>query len=694
MQTTRMYSKDGVFAALTLIVLTATTSTTVYSSPEPQQLVSSVIWHVTDIPEEKFVYPPGVPAVLRPSESVRTLRIEQYYSKPVTSANLAVSLHGSWPETPENALIRAADGSQTGRFFSVTAPVCEQVPTELQITPAEGAQPVSEKAYRCSMDAVISPDTPTGTIGLSVSIDIAGKKFEHQNGVFWIILPEMKATHYPRPQFVKTPSPLAINASGIRLMEGPIGTESLPQALPASITSRVIRSTVQITSEGNYSLGSGFFVANPELIFPIFGVEMAEKLKAMPAGTKYIATAAHLFPVSYGFAHRGHIQNFLEHTDLVFDDGETYDIVVNGKSQPRAARLLLTNMEADIALLALTPEAEERMQNELGFYEPDLLGLTIGRAMSDKPALDVFGFPVSAMGMITHRRGYLRPDGWPTDDTSNFGPIRKFKLEAIDESVNLAEPGLSGGPVINQIGEVIGLSVERPNDTNSLIALDLTSLPDVPKDWLAPGSKCKLTFNPFDRVLRLIRGDDTCSYGRFGSGNGMLLQPLKGEWSFQEVFGLADDETETTTPQASAYWLMNGHAIIKGGHIIIAGGHIIINGHPVINAFNLIVDRARIDQINNTEMTGGFKLNPDSFNPMVSKGIRVLRSGEANNASKGLLGELLVARRNAVVETHYKPFYSIREFAIWWHWASRQPAADTLLCSGESDCVNNVNNAR
>jgi hypothetical protein len=690
MQTTRFYSKDGVFAALAGVMFVTTAAGAVYGSTSPQQLLSSVMWQVTENVDEKFIYPPGVPAVLRPFAAPKTLRIEQYYAKPVNSVNLAMSLHGTWPETPENDPVRAANGSLAGRYVSVTAPLCEQTPTELKLAPAEGAQPVAEKAYRCSMDATISPDTPTGTIGLSVSIDIAGRKFEHQNGVFWIILPEMKASHYPRPRLTSSLGPLGHLASQNCLPE----SGSLPPPLASSTANRVTRSTVQITSEGNYSLGSGFFVANPEIVFPIFGPEMVAKLKAMPSSTKYIVTAAHLFPVSYGFNRRGRIQNFLDHTDLLFDDGETYDIAVAGKPQPKAARLLLTNMEADIALLALTPEAEERMLNELGFYESDLLGLTIGKSMPDASDLDVFGFPVSTSGEITHRRGYLKMDAWPTDDTSNFGPVRKFKLCAIDNTINLAEPGLSGGPIVNRMGEVIGLSVERPNDTNSLIALDLTSLPDIPGDWLAPGSKCKVTFNPFDRVLRLIKGDDSCSYGRFGSGNRDLLQPLEGEWSFQEVLGLADDDTDSATPQASAYSLINGHAIIKGGHIIIAGGHIIINGHPVFNAFNLVVDRARIDQINNTEMTGGFKLNPDSFQPPVMKGIRVLKSGKAADDSKGKLGELVVAGRKTIVETQYKPFYSIREFAIWWHGVANSPSADTLLCVSGSDCVDHVKNDR
>jgi hypothetical protein len=100
-------------------------------------------------------------------------------------------------------------------------------------------------------------------------------------------------------------------------------------------------------------------------------------------------------------------------------------------------------MESDIALLALSPEAETQVLASGTMSDVDLLGLNIARNMNNNVALDVFGYPVSGKGVITHRRGYLAPNAWPTDDTSNFGPLIKFKLQAIDTTVNLAEAGLS-----------------------------------------------------------------------------------------------------------------------------------------------------------------------------------------------------------------------------------------------------------
>ena len=100
-----------------------------------------------------------------------------------------------------------------------------------------------------------------------------------------------------------------------------------------------------------------------------------------------------------------------------------------------------------------------------------------------------------------------------------------------------------------------------------------------------------------------------------------------------------------------------------------------------------MVNRNNIDKINNMEMLGGFRLNPDSFAPMVSKGVRVIRSGHSLHNSGGLLGKLIVATRNSLDEKTFDPIYSIRQFAIWWHRASTQSNADQLLCESQKPCA-------
>ena len=501
------------------LAMMAMTITAAQGFDGTQKLNSSVMWQISEDPAQRFVYPPGVPAVLRPAKTATTLRVEQYYSQPVDSASISIDLHGSWPETDENSFVRDESRGWSGRYVTVSAPACDNEQTL--------------GGYRCVLDVKVSPETPSGTIGLSTSLNISGRSFGHQNGVFWIILPEMNAPHHSRP-FTK------FDLSSLGLSQRSMLAEESPYpALPALHRERAKRATVQITLEGNFSLGTGFFVANAESIFPVFGSEMATKLRSLPANTRFIVTAAHLFPLSYGFSTRGQIQNILENSESLFDDGETYDLLVAGNLYEKAGRLLVTNMESDLALLALSPDAETKILGTGSMTELDLFGLNIARSMNNSVALDVFGYPVSGRGEITHRRGYLPPNGWPTDDTSNFGPLIKFKLQAIDTSINLAEAGLSGGPIVNFNGEVVGLSMERPNDTNSLVAIDLTSLSGLPANWLGADSECRLSFNPFDRVLRIIRNNESCSYGRFGSPQ--KFSALTGEWSMQEVFGFADE---------------------------------------------------------------------------------------------------------------------------------------------------------
>ena len=41
----------------------------------------------------------------------------------------------------------------------------------------------------------------------------------------------------------------------------------------------------------------------------------------------------------------------------------------------------------------------------------------------------ILGFPAARGGDMVTREGLLAVDDYPTDDTSNFGPLSKFKLE-------------------------------------------------------------------------------------------------------------------------------------------------------------------------------------------------------------------------------------------------------------------------
>ena len=86
-------------------------------------------------------------------------------------------------------------------------------------------------------------------------------------------------------------------------------------------------------------------------------------------------------------------------------------------------------------------------------------------------------------------------------------------------------------------------------------------------------------------------------------------------------------------------------------------------------------------------MLGGFRLNPDSFRPMVSKGVRILKSGfDLLQSNENYLGKLIVGVRSNVPESTFKPVYSIRDFAIWWHKSAQNKTPGNLLCFGGDPC--------
>src|SRR5690606_38249325 len=123
--------------------------------------------------------------------------------------------------------------------------------------------------------------------------------------------------------------------------------------------------------------------------------------------------------------------------------------------------------------------------------------------------------------------------GIGTDDTSNFGPLRKLKIEpATAISYDLAEAGMSGGPVVDRYGRVVGVATERPNDTNSLIAIDLTSINITNEAAFTRTPTCSVRFNPCDRRLAITNEDAFCDYGKFGSR--LHFPQLKGRWILQE----------------------------------------------------------------------------------------------------------------------------------------------------------------
>ncbi len=97
-----------------------------------------------------------------------------------------------------------------------------------------------------------------------------------------------------------------------------------------------------------------------------------------------------------------------------------------------------------------------------------------------------------------------------------------------------------------------------------------------------------------------------------------------------------------------------------------------------------MIDRKDIEAINSSDLLGGYKLNPDSWIPLESKGVRVLKVGTAKSNSNGNFGQLIVGTKKTLNDPTFLPVYSIRDFAIWWHKASSKSDANALLKSETS----------
>src|SRR5690606_2817356 len=200
-----------------------------------------------------------------------------------------------------------------------------------------------------------------------------------------------------------------------------------------------------------------------------------------------------------------------------------YYVDVDGKRISKAAVLLGRNIESDVALIAVRrdvmPDLREALQ--LDDNEP-VVRLEIAPELKNDPegeiqSLLVMGYPVAWEGRFKQSLVKLDPRNIGMDDTSNFGPLRKMKLFAENPTAgDLAEPGMSGGPVVDRYGCVVGLSVERPNDSNTLIALDMTHAAELEAGFADDEESCLLRFNPFDRILTIVRTVADCNYGSFG----------------------------------------------------------------------------------------------------------------------------------------------------------------------------------
>lgn len=612
------------------------------------KLTSSMLWQ----PNDKQVYFPGIPAVL-PQEALRRnrhFRLEAYVIAPSNNdLTLIPKVVGPWQTNDPSLGMNGQDANQA----KVGSVVGGRSQCEGDISyDGEG----NEIGFRCYWDFFVGEETPSGVIAISAYVADGVRELRHPNLNFVIIVPE------------------GAGGGGVFGLANPKQNDSgdqdqSPKPKTPDEVLNAANYVVQINLGGNLSIGTGFLVGDLSTILPKF-TGFRFRPRGLDSSRIYVITAAHVVPF---FDPRKSIYNQFQIGDGI-EQHQTYDIVVKGSKVSDAVELVAEDMASDIAILAVRddPEVVASILESLNLsHIQEFVGLAFAPTVhSGAGCVDdvcqiywTLGYPAASDGALMVKGSALKIGNYPTVDTSNFGHVPKFKLRPLsvaDDSL-LAPSGVSGGPVVNDLGLVVGMATERPVAENALIAVDMSNQSGADNPEFGP--RCYYTFNPFLRRLLLVSTDLACRYGNFGEKlpGGTTLD---GEWLFQEVVGLVS-ESESSQLLRGGQAFVNGHAIING--------HGIINGHAIIKGFEGSPDQFNViyaedvHRINGNLFSNGYHLNPDSFRIMETRGVRVLGATSLEpDVRCQIEGKLISGYRNVADGRTFR-IYSMREFLIWLH---------------------------
>lgn len=594
-------------------------------------LKSSVMWQKGS----KFIYPPGVTAVLTKDNEFRSFRIEQYYNRRIDSSFLKVYVRG-----------REGFTSTLGMFeqhLQFEHPHCD-----FNLRYGKNNEPLG---YRCYVDFEVKQSMPLGALGIAFTFSgFDGGKF-HPNSVFRFTFPSSTngAFRQSAQKFVSRTA---------------VSKQKPPKVGFSRFDSVVKDNVVQITKDGNFSVGSGFItkdVSGLDLLFP----HQTSGLDTLPCGGVFIVTAAHLFPSGLDVSRGG--APWSDHAWYEMISSLTYDLRVADYPVSRGtAILLMQNDESDVAVLYLNEKGVDYVKDIQGHSScHDISGLTIDQSPAyGSTKVDVYGFSGFG-GNFRSKSAVVR--SWATDDTSNFGPIGKLKIEQNGpaQAVPLAENGMSGGPIVNNSGKVVGISVEKPISNNSLIAINFKSLGNVEgsgyfRDHFDDPS-CELSFNPFDRILRITSLGPDCNYGNFGSKR--RLKSLDGRWVLQEILALP---SSGDLSHDSGYILKNGHSIINGV--------MLINDNEVFHDDKIIVNSENIEFLNLYKFKFGYRMDRLSFTPMVPTGVKLISyptDEDVPMLKDQIISGIKVGVDHGSMRENPHSIRSLRDFVIWLRSAER-----------------------
>ena len=618
-------------------------------------LKSSVMWR----PLSRHIYPPGIPAVLEKNDDNRLYKIEQYYNKPVDSNVIKVYVRGPW----RRGMLQTYVETWRNDYVSISKPECDE-----QASFDENGNLLG---YRCVAYLDVERDIPSGAIGVAMAYKAWQGEVIHPNAVFWVILPEDKK-HGEFDYSLKAKDSLLFDY---------VKDQARLEQTDLSFEKKVVR----ITKNGGYTLGSGFIVRELGPLASIFPDQY--RLGRLPCDGVFIITAAHLFPSGFLSNSDADAYGGFKRDNSLFAHTNVFNIQFDGSDIYRgAATLLAKNEEFDIAVLYLNSIGLPATMKEQGVaYCHDIDGLSFASQIKGGDQLRVYGFTSQGGESLVSKSGFLAE--YPTEDTSNFGPITKIKLkQQVDQNALFAEDGMSGGPIVTSEGLVAGIAIERPVTDNSLIALDFTTIEMTSgHDYFrnhGGDPLCVLSFNPFDRTLNLVnRNYPTCNYGDFGSHD--PLEPLRGEWVFQEVLAISD-----VAPNQES-WGLGGHSW-KNGHSIINGFTIIEGKNVLKSGSSLIVNHSNIESVNASKIDQGFRLDKKSWASLVPVGVRILYSSalEMEDADYQDMnyGSVISSIRMSDEDKGFTPIYSLRNFVVWLRQQSDFWRFEENVCFMDKDC--------